>query len=430
MGTVRIVGSSSATSAADRSISTSRAIRRPGRHRARVASPGRDFTLLCAGQAVSQLGSRGYGLAITLWTLASTDSLAVVGLVSTMTLAVAVLARLPAGWIVDRFDRRGVMIVCDVASALAVGSLALLPFWLPQVLGVAGVLAAGWAIRGSAESAAVPNLVPDVALPRAIAMLTGRGYLTGIVGPVVSGALFALGPRWPFAVDALSYLVAGLCVSMVRRPLRRTSPGRAVRIATAAGLMAVWRHRYLRASALVATVTGFAVGCSGFLLVVVLERDGVDPATLGVAFAVTYAGGLGGTALGQVLGRRWAAHRVVMGGLTSGAVAALLHLPATGVAVCLGCTLLLLSHPLWSNPLAVDWARLVPDEIRGRADTAVGLAVAVPSAIAPVAVGWMVETLPTAAVGAWITVLMGTAVLTARFSLRAGAINSVSKVGG
>jgi hypothetical protein len=136
--------------------------------------------------------------------------------------------------------------------------------------------------------------------------------------------------------------------------------------------------------------------------VVVLERDGVDPATLGVAFAVTYAGGLAGTALGHVLGRRWAAHRVVACGLTSGATAALLHLPATGVAVCLG---------------------LVPDEIRGRADAAVGIAVAVPSAIAPVAVGWMVDTLPTPAVGVWITVLMATAILIARFSLRSRVVS-------
>ena len=424
-GTVR-VDLVTVTSTADRTISTTRPMtnRRPGRHRAPVAPLGRDFGLLCAGQAVSQLGSRGYGLAIALWTLASTDSLAVVGLVSTTTLAVAVLARLPAGWIVDRFDRRGVMVLCDATSACTVGSLALLPFWLPHVLGMAGVLAVCWAVRGSAESAAVPNVVSDVALPRAIALLTGRGYLTGVVGPVVSGALFALGPRWPFAVDALSYLVAGLCVSMVRRPLRRTTPPRAAGIGVAAGLIAVWRHRHLRASALVATVAGFAVGCSAFLLVVVLERDGVDPAALGLAFALTHAGGLAGTAIGQLAGRRIVEHRLVVGGLTVGTVAALLHLPATGAAVCLGCTLLLLSHPLWSNPLAVDWARLVPDEIRGRADAAVGFAVAVPSAIAPVAVCWVVDTLSLVAVGVGLTVLMATAVLIARFSLRGNAAGS------
>jgi len=56
--------------------------------------------------------------AIALWALAATGSAATVGLVSSVTVGVFTVAQLPAGRISDRFDRRRVMLVCDVGSAL------------------------------------------------------------------------------------------------------------------------------------------------------------------------------------------------------------------------------------------------------------------------------------------------------------------------
>ncbi|MDV3206303.1 MAG: MFS transporter, partial [Rhodococcus ruber] len=111
-----------------------------------------DFARLCAGQAVAQLGSRGYGVAIMLWVLAVSGSAATVGLVSTVTMGAFTAATVPAGWIVDRFDRRRVMITVDACSAVAAAVLAYCAwrglFHPVPVLAAASVLGAGWAVRG------------------------------------------------------------------------------------------------------------------------------------------------------------------------------------------------------------------------------------------------------------------------------------------
>src|ERR1700741_1252467 len=84
----------------------------------------RDFPLLWVGQAVSQLGSRTYGVAYMLWVLDVTGSAAVVGLAASCTLAAFAATQLPAGWLIDGFDRRRVMIGTDLVSAAAALSLA------------------------------------------------------------------------------------------------------------------------------------------------------------------------------------------------------------------------------------------------------------------------------------------------------------------
>src|SRR5688572_16554589 len=80
---------------------------------------GRDFTLLWVGQAVSQLGSRTYGVAYMLWVMAATGSPALTGVIASVTLAAFTIAQLPAGWLADRADRRRVMMASDAASAVA-----------------------------------------------------------------------------------------------------------------------------------------------------------------------------------------------------------------------------------------------------------------------------------------------------------------------
>ena len=397
--------------------------RRAAKHRAPETAPlGRDFALLCVGQTVSQVGSRGFGVAIALWALAATGSAAIVGLASSVTVGVFTAAQLPAGRISDRFDRRRVMLVCDVGSALAVGSLVPMAFQLPLVLVVVSVLAISWAMRGTAENAAVPNTVDDAQLPRAITLIHGRGYATGIAGPLLAGGLFVIAPTLPFLLDACSYLVAAGCAALVRRPLRADPrPGRVLG-GPADGFRTIWRQPYLRLATLVTSATGFVISCSGLILVIVLYRHGVQPSTVGLAVTATYVGGLAGTVLTRAGGCVLPPHSVIVTGLAVGALATGLLVTASPVAVGVGCCLLLLAQPLWGIPLATGWARLVPDESRGRADAAIGLVVAIPSAVAPAIVGIIVEIATPAMVGLLLTALIGVTALVAATGLRPGRV--------
>src|ERR1700739_3728635 len=92
--------------------------RRGGRLSAPAALTGhRDFTLLWAGQAVSQFGTRIYGVASVLWILAVTGCVPSAGVIGSVTLGAFALAQVPAGWLADRLNRRTIMVACDASSA-------------------------------------------------------------------------------------------------------------------------------------------------------------------------------------------------------------------------------------------------------------------------------------------------------------------------
>ena len=97
--------------------------------------------LLWTGQAVSVLGSRVSSIAYPLLVLALTRSPAQAGLVGFAGTLPYLLFQLPAGGLVDRWNRKRTMIACELGRGLALGSLAL-AWWLRALSFVQIVLVA------------------------------------------------------------------------------------------------------------------------------------------------------------------------------------------------------------------------------------------------------------------------------------------------
>lgn len=96
--------------------------------KARAARPlwrNFDFLLLWSGQTVSTLGTNISGLALPLLVLALTHSPALAGLVTAVRQLPYLLVSLPAGALVDRWNRKKAMIYCDLVRWLALGSVPL-----------------------------------------------------------------------------------------------------------------------------------------------------------------------------------------------------------------------------------------------------------------------------------------------------------------
>jgi MFS family permease len=132
-----------------------------------------------------------------------------------------------AGSLGDRFDRRRVMIVSDLAGAVAFVSFGLAFPAAPSALLILAFLDAATAAPFSpAASAAVPNLVADDDLAWAngtIAFGTNVGYLAG---PALGGLLAAVtSPRVVFLANAASYVVSALLVASVRGRFSRERRG-------------------------------------------------------------------------------------------------------------------------------------------------------------------------------------------------------------
>ena len=132
---------------------------------------------------------------------------------------------LVTGWTADRLDRR---LIARASIALEIVCAAILG-WLsfagaPSLLalfGVAALLGVARAFAAPALSALAPNLVPRETLPRAIAMSSIAWQSGSIAGPAVGGYLYALAPHLPYAVAGGLFLLALLCMFMIR-PIART----------------------------------------------------------------------------------------------------------------------------------------------------------------------------------------------------------------
>src|SRR5438270_7970884 len=88
----------------------------------------RDYLLLWSGQAVSLVGDRASGIAFPLLILAPSHSAAVAGLLGFVSTLPYVFLSLPAGALVDRWDRKWAMILCDSGRVVALGSIPI-AFW-------------------------------------------------------------------------------------------------------------------------------------------------------------------------------------------------------------------------------------------------------------------------------------------------------------
>lgn len=194
----------------------------------------RDFTLLWGGQAVSQLGSQAFAVAMAFWLVEATGSASLMGLLLTAASLPGILLGPLGGAVADRFSRIRIIIVSDLVGGIALTGLSLYMLSgrstthaVVVLLFVVGVLMGGVrAFFMPAVGAAIPDLVPRerLAAANSFNQLSAHGSL--LVGQGLGGVLYALlGAPLLFLVDGLSYLFAAACESTVRLPPARAAAG-------------------------------------------------------------------------------------------------------------------------------------------------------------------------------------------------------------
>jgi MFS family permease len=137
-----------------------------------------------------------------------------------------VVVGLLLGPLLDRLDRRSLMIAAD---AVRVGVFVALPF-APSVEWIVGLAAVAGLATGffrPAVYAGIPNLVPDAELPNANALLQTVENVSWAVAPVLGGVLAtAAGPSLAYAINAASFAVS--IVLVLRIPSRLLQSERAL----------------------------------------------------------------------------------------------------------------------------------------------------------------------------------------------------------
>lgn len=184
----------------------------------------RDFRLLTAGSLITGLGTQATLVALPYQVFVITGSAFLVGLIGAAELGPLIIASLFGGALADRFDRRFMLLVCQIALVAIAAALAVAaatgppPVWILFVL--AAAMAGASAIERVVRSATVPATVSNERLPAAISLTYGLYQLTSVAGPGVGGVLISIfGLTTPYAVDAVSCLgMAGAAAMMSAQP--------------------------------------------------------------------------------------------------------------------------------------------------------------------------------------------------------------------
>ena len=342
----------------------------------RRATMGRAFRLVQLATGISGLGDGLVLAAFPLLAARLTDDPRLVVAVTVVARLPWLLVALPAGAIVDRCDRRRLVVSVEAVRAVVLAVFAVAVFAGKGTLGFLLVtvflVGTGETIVTSANHAVLPDLVPPQRLASANGTLFSTETATeNLAGPAIGGVLFAAAMVLPFAVDAVSFALAALLLALaLPRGLTRpaTAPVTRLRHDIAEGFAYFVHHPTLR---LIGVLTASLAFCQaivfGPLVLFALDGLGLSDAGYGLLLGVAAIGNvLGGTVAGR-LDQQFGARVLLPAGGVLAATAYIVCGMATSVAVAAGALGVEAVAVALGNVANLTLRqRLIPSELLGR----------------------------------------------------------------
>jgi MFS transporter, DHA3 family, macrolide efflux protein len=182
-----------------------------------LLSGNRDLRMLWWGQLLSRFGSSVSYVALLLLVRKITGSNLATALVGISEALPGIIAGPIAGTLVDRHDRKKIMIAADILRAFAMGFVVLLVIsgrieaWHLYILAALGSI--GTAFFDPAQMAIIPSLAREEEMDRANALLKTTYQIGGLVGPAIGAILYtSFGPASCFAIDAVSFFISAVFI--------------------------------------------------------------------------------------------------------------------------------------------------------------------------------------------------------------------------
>jgi MFS family permease len=287
--------------------------------------------------------------------------------------AVPVLFLSPlAGVVADRFPRRRVLFVTNVAQSLLALALAMLASFhllnLWEIYVSAGLRSATQAFDSPARQSWVPLLVPREYVGNAIGLNSIAFNGPSVIGPPVAGVLIlSIGVAVSFYVNAIATLAVVVALFFMHPAPSSATKREHVFASIAAGIRFLWSDRVLRSVVLLLVVTCLLVRPYAQLLPAYAAHTvHVDAGGLGMLLAATGVGAILGSLVTAIVGSHkrgvvWFASAVLMS--VCAIVLGTVHVFAVALVVLVAMGLAVLSFAGSSNVLLQT---LSPDEMRGR----------------------------------------------------------------
>jgi predicted MFS family arabinose efflux permease len=341
----------------------------------------RDYMLLWSGQVVSVLGSSVSSIIVPLLILALTNSPAAAGIGGALTAIPYVLFSLPAGALIDRWDRKKVMVLCDLGRSIAFASIPIamwfdvITIW--QLYVVAFVEGTLFVFFNIAEVAALPRVVPKEQLGDATAQNMSTFGVAGMIGPGLGGFLFqSVGRAVPFVLDAFSYLASALSLLFIKTNFQgeRAPAERRLRAEIMEGLRWAWNEPLVRVTSFISGGMNLTWAASVLIIIVLAKQMGAGEAAIGTIFSIGSVGGIVGAALGGRINRRFTIGQIVVGTTWVNVLLFPVYALAPNI-ITLGLisAVLYTVLPIYSVAVLSYRLALIPDALQGRVNSAVRL---------------------------------------------------------
>lgn len=183
----------------------------------------KDFLFLWLGHSISIFGDSVYSIAVMWYVMLVTGSTVQMGISLIFSQVPIVLLSPIAGVIADRFNRKKILIICDIISGILIGVVfilslsGLLKIWI--IYAISFLIASIGAFFSPSINAVIPSIVKKEDLPVANSMNQLTRFSCGIVGPALAGILIAVtGVKILFIINSVSFIISSIFEIFINVP--------------------------------------------------------------------------------------------------------------------------------------------------------------------------------------------------------------------
>ncbi|MBT4162349.1 MAG: MFS transporter [Gammaproteobacteria bacterium] len=342
-----------------------------------------DFSLLLFAQGLSITGREIGTIVLPLLVLAMTGSAFHVGMIASMQALPYLLLSLPAGALVDRWDRKRVMLICEyirvialltVPTAWLVYELQLLHLYL-----VAFFTGVAFVFYNVAEIAAIPQIVSKDQLPKAMSATNVVEWSGELTGPAIGGFLVGLakttliGAMLAYLVQGLMQFMSVLSLTAIRQKLEDPQTGSQSSLLAdiRGGVSWLVSNSAVRSLALMAMALNFLFGPVTIAIIVLAKNDyAATPEAIGLLFSMAGVVGLGSAIVAPWFHRKFKVGHILVSSVSIWAIG-MLVMPASGsfYVLAIGWAIVTAVGGIYDVVATSYRLALIPDAMQGRVNS-------------------------------------------------------------
>ena len=255
-----------------------------------------NFWLFVVNRSSNVIGIHSLTVAVGWYVYKLTGDPLDLGLIGLAQFAPALVLFLFAGMAADRFDRRRIMVACNIVHGLAVALLiALFWFELGTIWPILGILALHGAARSfyhTASQAVLPNLMPRDQFPKAVAYSSSANKAAQLAGPAFGGFLIAGIGDGVYVFTFIMFLIAGISAAFISGNLKVPAKEPVNLKAIMGGFTYIWNNKIVLGAISIDLIAVLFGGLMGLLPIFASDILHVGPSGLGVMRAMPGVGSL------------------------------------------------------------------------------------------------------------------------------------------